>query len=106
MTGSEAQLRRAGEIRDNVLRTMDGIVSLLQSVPGFDPQNPAHTGNIDACAKRIQAVQDCEQASDLIDCFGSVRFTGDVYSDFGALQAVYSTATPATEGQRKLLLRY
>jgi hypothetical protein len=106
MNGSNEQVKWAIEIRENVIHTMNGIVNLLMNVPGFDSKNPAHTGNIEACTKRIDAIKDCEYAWDIIDCFGGIRFTGDVYSDFGALQAVYSTKAPTTTGQHKLLMKY
>jgi hypothetical protein len=106
LCGNKEQVRRAEEIRANVIRTMEGIAAMLKSAPGFDKENPAHAGNIEACTRRVDAVKSCQYAWDLIECFGSVRFTGDVYSDFRALQGVYLSKEPKSDVQRNLLMKF
>jgi hypothetical protein len=105
MRGTEQETKLAAEISRNMIHTMDSIADILSNAPWFDPKNPAHTGNIEACAERVSAIRECEDAGDLIDCFGGIRFTGDVYSDFGAIQSAYLSKVPATEGQHKLLMK-
>lgn len=105
MKGSEKQIKWATEISDNIIHTMENVIATMKNDPQYNPQNPAHLKGVSDCEAVIKAVQECEYAGDIIDCFKDIRFKGDVYNDFGEIRAVYNVTVPATAGQKKLLMK-
>jgi hypothetical protein len=105
MRGSEKQLAWAEEVSANVINTLEKAIQAMKNDPQYDPQNITHIQGVESCEMAIRAIQDCEYAGDIIECFGDIHFKNDLWEDYGDIRAVYRSRTPYTEGQRKLLMK-
>ncbi|MCD8051614.1 MAG: hypothetical protein LUE89_08055 [Clostridiales bacterium] len=69
------------------------------------PGSPEKAANLRWIALRLAALEQADNAADLIALFGGVRFHSGARSAFRGMHYVYVAAIPRSEGQRKLLCR-
>jgi hypothetical protein len=88
LRGSEAQVRWATDIRQNVNRTIDSAVSQLRGMGGLTPaQEQARENSLQLYSEVRDRVNSVTQASSLIDAFRGVDFS-DFRQALAAIQSV------------------
>lgn len=91
MRGSERQIKWANEIKKNVAETISNALEVVKADPRL-ATTPAARENVQMWEDRLSKLDRCNIASDIIDFFKHVRFTGDANADFRAIQANYKVS--------------
>ena len=94
MKGTEKQISWATKILDNINKTFE----LSKSFPA----SPAVKERM---AAMLTAINSADYAGDLIHLFGDIQFNGDVKHDLPQIIAQFKVAAPATEGEKKILMK-
>ena len=102
MKGTTKQIAWAAEIRANVINAFEQFISDCKN---FDTPEEIKTANITGAKERIEALNAAEYASDIIDLFKGIRFSGNNEHDFPAVMAIYRTTRPNTSGQKTILCK-
>lgn len=101
MRGTKQQVREAEDIRGQ----MQELLRSVQANQKVLPDSPEKAANLRWIARRLAALEQADNAADLIALFGGVRFHGGARNAFRGMHYVYVAATPHSEGQRRLLCR-
>lgn len=102
MKGTEKQIAWAEEIRRNVLACFGRAIEYMKNM---DTQEEIKTANIRDFVARVDALTSAEYASDVINLFKDIRFSGDLETDFPKVVSVYRVTIPNTPGEKSILCK-
>lgn len=101
LKGSEKQIAWATEIRNTVKDIMNQFIDMAAQMPA----HPTKDANVAYIKERLAALDDCQSASAIIDCFKGIRRTGDINEDIPSLLSVYRIKAATSAALHALLCR-
>lgn len=99
MKGTEKQIKWAEEIKTATLEAIDKVIADGQKYAG----TPKADALLNKLAEQREAVETCENAGDMIECFGCVKASDPIGARCKAFAAACRVGSPNTPTQHKML---